>query len=334
VLLTFDLFRFPVLVHPTFFLMSVLLAWDRWSQPAFLLSGVVVVGLSLLIHELGHALAYRRFGHDARITLYAMGGLTQSTKGELLAPWQEIIVCLAGPAFGFIAAAVVYAVYRLASVPPEAFGARLVLFDLLWVNGFWSVLNLLPILPLDGGQALRALLWYRWKERTENVVIAVSTVVATVGASVAGYFGLPWAAFLALCFAIGNGRAWQLRRDAQEAATVSEVLAPGFDAFEGGDAAKAIALAEAALSRSRSRSWCDRSLTLLALARLKAGDFDGARAAVAQMRAYAVETELLVLLEKGFGDAGLAKEAEETARLRREREAAAASRAPGATKIP
>ena len=69
-----------------------------------MLCWVVAVFLSVLVHEMGHALAIRALGVQPWITLYGMGGLT-SHRGGRLPPKTQILVSLAGPAAGFALAA-------------------------------------------------------------------------------------------------------------------------------------------------------------------------------------------------------------------------------------
>ena len=84
----------------------------------------IVVFVSILVHELGHALAFRRYGTASRIVLYHFGGLAipeESPWGE--SQWRlsddrpernEIVISLAGPVAGFLLAAVVIGAVRLA----------------------------------------------------------------------------------------------------------------------------------------------------------------------------------------------------------------------------
>jgi stage IV sporulation protein FB len=78
--LRFRFLGFPVRVHPYFWLLTILINGDSLLRigPEYLLMWVVVVFVSILIHELGHALAFRRYGADAEIILYAFGGLAVS----------------------------------------------------------------------------------------------------------------------------------------------------------------------------------------------------------------------------------------------------------------
>jgi stage IV sporulation protein FB len=173
----------PVRVHPLFWLIMLFLGASTGDLVQILIWAAAVF-LSILIHELGHALAMRRFGIPSYVVLYWGGGLTvpapeRSGYGERRAspgPNEEIAISLAGPGTGFLFAALIIGAIALAggtvtltmlfgfipipmAVLPAA-GRILNLFaaSLLWVNLFWGVVNLMPVYPLDGGNVTRYLL--------------------------------------------------------------------------------------------------------------------------------------------------------------------------------
>jgi Zn-dependent protease len=181
--LNFSLAGIPVRVHPLFWLIALLLgsSGDILVLPIW----VLVIFVSILVHELGHALAFRRYGQRSQIVLHFAGGLTIPEPvpwGSGLAniartPNQQIFISLAGPGAGFVLAALVIAVVvvtggsvittwllgfiplPLSAVMP--YGGRilnLLVTLLLWVNVFWGLINLVPVYPLDGGNVSRHLL--------------------------------------------------------------------------------------------------------------------------------------------------------------------------------
>jgi Zn-dependent protease len=190
--LRFFLFGFPVRIHPFFWLVTVLLGANGSPQPIELVVWVGAVFVSILVHELGHALLQRRFGGRPRIVLYGLGGLAICDDCDR-SPWKQVLISLAGPAAGFLLAATVVAGiwlsgHRLivllfgltAQFGPEGvqwtfanqfalFAAALrdpfnsdvanrLVYDLLYVNVLWGLVNLLPIYPLDGGRVAREVL--------------------------------------------------------------------------------------------------------------------------------------------------------------------------------
>jgi Zn-dependent protease len=182
--LRFNLAGFPVRVHPLFWLIAVLLGYSS-GDIVQILVWVAVVFISILIHELGHALAFRRYGLSSQIVLHFAGGLTipESTywgsrwANVALGPNQNIFISLAGPVAGFLLAGLVMAVvvlaggsiltYRLlgfiplptmAALPVGGQVLNMFVTALLWVNIFWGVINLMPVHPLDGGSVTRNIL--------------------------------------------------------------------------------------------------------------------------------------------------------------------------------
>lgn len=181
--LRFSVAGIPVRVHPLFWLIAVLLGFT--ADLLQLLIWVVVVFVSILIHELGHALAFRRYGQRSRIILHFAGGLTVPEPVPWAGGWanvgmrpgQDVLVSLAGPGAGFLFAALVIAAvnvmggsvvttWLLGFIPLPVmavlpFGGRVIGLAatmLLWVNVFWGLINLLPIQPLDGGHVARHVL--------------------------------------------------------------------------------------------------------------------------------------------------------------------------------
>ncbi len=169
----------PVRVHPLFWLVTALLSASRDTKPVDVFIWVAAVFISILVHELGHAVMIRYFGWQPHVVLYSLGGLAvyQPTWHRT---WPQVIISFAGPAAGFILAAlVVLAVcssghsVRLNLADPfpmplhferrffELFRSanlNLFVYDMLFINIFWGLINLLPIFPLDGGRIAQEVL--------------------------------------------------------------------------------------------------------------------------------------------------------------------------------
>jgi stage IV sporulation protein FB len=169
--LNFTLLGIPVRVNPWFWLIAVLLG-PIHEKPQFVLSWVAVVFVSILVHEMGHALVIRSFGMRPSILLYSFGGLAMYQPTRHI-PTRQIVISLAGPAAGFLLAGLTIALFRLSGVGVGfVFGGPLglswkyyligdnvpsemllrVVDQLLYVNIWWGLVNLVPIWPLDGGQ--------------------------------------------------------------------------------------------------------------------------------------------------------------------------------------
>lgn len=160
--------------------------------------------LSILIHELGHALTIRKFGLPTSITLQSFGGFAAYPAGRLNRK-QSFVVTAAGPAVQFMLGVLLIFIARYLTIPEGSlFGPFL--HDLIWVSIAWSILNCLPIYPMDGGQMMAAVLG----PQKQHYVHLLSAVVA-VAIGLAGYFFLGTillSVFMAL-FAWQNWQAYQ-----------------------------------------------------------------------------------------------------------------------------
>ncbi|MCW2642690.1 MAG: site-2 protease family protein [Dactylosporangium sp.] len=131
-------------------------AWAYWSVAA---GASVLFLLSLLAHELAHAIVARGFGiRVQRVTLWLLGGVAELTD-EAPHPRADLLVAASGPLTSVLAGAT----FAAGVVATSALGAPAVLTAaLIWlalINGVLAVFNLLPGAPLDGGRVLRAILW-------------------------------------------------------------------------------------------------------------------------------------------------------------------------------
>jgi len=111
-----------------------------------------VILISVLVHEMGHATTALFFGLQPRIELVALGGLTFH-QGDKLPYWKQFLIVLNGPIFGFALFAAAYFLLKVPALATGFTGNVLTLF--YWINLIWTILNLVPVMPLDGGQLLR-----------------------------------------------------------------------------------------------------------------------------------------------------------------------------------
>lgn len=164
--LRFSVLGIPVRVTPMFWLGSVILGWNALEQgPPFLLMWVIVCFVSILVHELGHAFVARWQGCQVIETaLYLMGGVAVYLPGRHFTAGRSILISLAGPGAGFLLYALVNYVLKepviqLTQRHLDPTVMPLVLdglWNLLYINWWWGLVNLLPVYPLDGGQICRA----------------------------------------------------------------------------------------------------------------------------------------------------------------------------------
>jgi Zn-dependent protease len=315
------IFGFPLEIRPFYFLIVVMLGL-RGRVPSDaqavgeLALWVVVATISILWHELGHAFVMRRYGYSPSIVLHGMGGATHWNDGPTPTPMQRVWVSLAGPFAGFILGGLVWAVALL--VPPQSHPAVVRAIDmLLWVNIGWGLINLIPMVPWDGGHAVHGLL-----DRITNGRGARPTAILTfvVGALALAYTALVvhslWLSFLVM---VSLAAAYQLWKAAEHErplprrapAPPPDPVEPVRDALEridpevlvsailrkrpGTDWRPAASSLGKHLDATRSRD--PQVIELAAWASLMAGDVDAAEARVASMApTYSPSAALAALL--------------------------------------
>ena len=158
--LRFSLFGVPVRVHPGFWIVGLIMGSSALREEnglAVLAIWIGVFFVSILVHEMGHALAIRRCGWQPNVVLHYMGGYAAYVPTWNDTHWRSIFVSFAGPGSGFL-------LYGLVLLFEEWYvnqhGGRNALIrdaihQLKWINLWWGLVNLLPVLPLDGGQISR-----------------------------------------------------------------------------------------------------------------------------------------------------------------------------------
>ena len=138
----------------------------------------VAVILSILVHEFGHVFAVKwLLRAPSTVVLWGLGGLCihQPTSR----PGKQVGISLMGPAFGFGLAGASLAAALLAPDVSPVLNTFLAM--MVWINVVWTAANLLPILPLDGGQALRAALQAALGAgRATRITRGISIVLATL----------------------------------------------------------------------------------------------------------------------------------------------------------
>lgn len=235
--LTFPLFGTPVTVDASFVIFSVLIGWvigtsyqpGRSTGASVLLGAAVVamVFVSILWHELGHAIALRAFGHRSTILIHGFGGLTSSRDTGDLDDGQSIVVSLAGPFAGIILGFGALAFSHAQPVDTRSSTAHIVISLAVWINLVWSVANLAPILPLDGGHVMERLVHVFAPSRVDTLPHYISLVVAVPLVVVAIDHRQTFAAVFVGFFALGSWRALaevraeRRRRVADAAATLA-----------------------------------------------------------------------------------------------------------------
>jgi len=153
--LNFSLFGFPVRVNPFFWLIGAFLGWS-YVQLGFEYLAIFIgcFFVSILVHELGHAVMFRAFGTHSSIWLYGFGGLA-IPNGTVYGKMRRIIVSLAGPFAGFILLGLLILTERAFHWTEGNVYLVMTFSTLYFMNLFYGLFNLIPIYPLDGGQVAR-----------------------------------------------------------------------------------------------------------------------------------------------------------------------------------
>lgn len=182
---------------------------DSPGAPVLLLVWICAVFISILVHELGHTFAMRHYGINSRVVLYHFGGLAipdsfgswNGARQRSVGPREQIVISAAGPAIqlalGVGAWCIAIAMgIRLdetsflnrllgTSIAADAtYPQSAVVFamfsSLIWTSLAWSILNLAPILPLDGGHITRSALLLTRVNQPDRTAYLVSIVTAAL----------------------------------------------------------------------------------------------------------------------------------------------------------
>ncbi len=179
--LSFSIFRIRVRVQLWFLVLGVIIGTSSgFHDPASIVVFCGIVFFSVLAHELGHAFTGRAFGLAPAITLHAMGGLTSWEKSRNIGPGRSLVISLAGPAVGLVLGIgmLVFGLVLLPMVAPDYHAPPVAvrLFEAaVYVNIVWSLFNLAPVVPLDGGNAFRSF-WALTKLGDADIVARVVSI--------------------------------------------------------------------------------------------------------------------------------------------------------------
>ncbi len=208
----------------------------------------------MLLHELGHAAVIRAFGHRPFVILHALGGTTaysaQTTSPEapsteagvitpVLAPARKgphpaakLFISLSGPVAGFVFAALSLAIARaLGVVLTGDTGASVALRYVIVVNVALGVINLIPMLPLDGGHALAAALEALFPRVGTKIARVSSLAIGVILLAVSVGYGLIAPGMLLVIALIGNYRDYRFERDIAPTMRLAGRVREGFNAL-------------------------------------------------------------------------------------------------------
>lgn len=200
--------RIPISIYPIFWLLAAGIGWINTFNLLGTCVWIIVILYSVLVHEYGHALSSIFFGQTAQISLVGFGGVTQR-EGTKLKLWQDFIVVFNGPLAGFLLCIAAFGIQQVligSNMSPLIAYMIQVTF---YVNLFWTILNLLPVQPLDGGKLLSITLEGMLGLKGIKIALFISLVLSAV-------LGLAFFAMHAvlvgvifLMFTFENYRSWK-----------------------------------------------------------------------------------------------------------------------------
>lgn len=215
---------FSIRGHAVYFSWTYLLLVFLWYEPGDIarsLVGVGAVTLSILWHEFGHALTFQAFDcGPSDIILHGFGGVTQNPLGQRLSRWKHIGVSAAGPGAGLLLS--VPCLIGLLAKNDWSFNTETptyldyFLVMMVFINIFYSVLNLLPIFPLDGGQILFRLSSYVSKNPARTTAVVSLVLIVGLGVLTFKFVGTFTIIILAL-LAFENYQLYQMATQRPEA---------------------------------------------------------------------------------------------------------------------
>ena len=177
-----NLFGIPFYVNPSWFLVLGLVTWECGNLLAaqfpymggiapLLLGfvGALLLFASVLAHELGHSFVAIRQGIEVKsITLFLFGGLASLEK-ESQTPAEAFWIAIAGPAVSLM----LFALFTAIGVGTSLSGPLAAMVGILaYINLMLALFNLIPGLPLDGGNILKSLVWKITSNPYKGVVFA------------------------------------------------------------------------------------------------------------------------------------------------------------------
>lgn len=173
-----SLFGIPLFLDPLWFVILGLatlnfgVAYQEWGTTIAWSAGISMALLlfaSVLLHELGHSLIARSQGIKVNsITLFLFGGIA-AIEEESKTPGKAFQVAIAGP---LVSVALFFLLRVVAGIIPDTNPISVMVGDLARINLVLALFNLIPGLPLDGGQVLKAALWQVTGNRFQAVHLA------------------------------------------------------------------------------------------------------------------------------------------------------------------
>ena len=325
----FTLAGIPVRVTYGFLLLVAYYAYTLSPGGITAVAGfLVAVVLSFLVHEFGHGLVARRYKLRPQIYLHGFGGLCAHEPAAR--DRHDVFIIAAGPLAGLAFAGVI--AIAKAVLPASVFVSSTglgwqpnflaALFGSLWlINFYWSLVNLLPLFPLDGGQLFRL-----WMLRLVKPAAKAERIVHGLGIAIAGFgvvYGLIIQSLLLALFSgillaqniryLSEGAPTRVRA---RSALVDQLLAQAREALLTGDPREARRLAyQARDERNVAEDQVQRAFEMLAVTSVRLEDWEEALDWAKRANATPTVDEAKVRALIGLGRGAEARHALAEARL-------------------
>lgn len=166
----------PISIYPAFWIFAALIGYFNSQSFIGTLIWIGIILVSVLFHEFGHALTALFFKQKPKIELVALGGLTYHEGRGSLSLFKQFLIVFNGPLFGFFLVIGSALLLKIPALATGMIGSVLELTRL--VNLFWTIVNLLPVLPLDGGQLMRIIFEKWWGAKSIRYAILTSLIIA------------------------------------------------------------------------------------------------------------------------------------------------------------
>jgi Zn-dependent protease/CBS domain-containing protein len=227
-----------IYVHWTFSLLLAFILFRGikmgYDTPQLLWSVLFILSIFFIVvlHELGHSLAARKFGIPTKdITLLPIGGVARLEKMPEK-PMEELVVAIAGPLVNVVLAFILYLFVEIPSAEELteevviAIGPQNFLFNLFIVNIILAVFNMIPAFPMDGGRVLRALLSIKIPRHKATFIAARVGQVLAILFIIGGFYGNPFLILIGLFIIFGaQAEAQQTKTNYMlKGATLDDVL--------------------------------------------------------------------------------------------------------------
>lgn len=262
----------PVRVRGPFLFLALVLG-ARLQRPDLIAIWVGIVFVSVLVHELGHAFVGKVFGLSPQIELHGMGGTTSWVDGRDVGHARSMAISLAGPFAGFVLAGLLLLASRVGLKPHGLVGAKA--FEMaLEVNITWGIFNLMPMLPLDGGNVVRSALNGLTKGRGEKAARVISIVTGGLFIVFAVLSAQIWLGALGAFFTWANIQAFRQVDTRAADAPLVQAIEKAYLALERHDGTEAITLLRPVIVEQASEDLRAIALRIYSYALLIEGMWD------------------------------------------------------------